>query len=208
MEPTPGTLGHGRALIIDLDGVLRIWDRDIIGSAEETAGLPSGALTRAAFQNADLLRTVVTGGIDDEAWRARIAAALDREHGSGGSQAVDAWSQPAGRVNRQVLDIIRRERTRRPVGLLTNATSRLGTDLARLGLAGEFDVVINSSEHGVAKPDPEIFHIAAHQLGRPESECLFVDDSPENVTTAEKVGMTAHHFRTTQAMEAWMTKHA
>ena len=44
-----------------------------------------------------------------------------------------------------------------PVGLATNATDRLDADLARLGLVGEVDVVVNSSAIGVHKPAPEFF---------------------------------------------------
>jgi HAD superfamily hydrolase (TIGR01509 family) len=44
---------------------------------------------------------------------------------------------------------------------------------------------------GVRKPDPEAFHGAAHALGRPTGECLFIDDRPGNVEAAEAAGMRA-----------------
>ena len=40
------------------------------------------------------------------------------------------------------------------MALLSDATDRLPRDLQRLGPDGELDAVFNSSELGLAKPDP------------------------------------------------------
>ena len=56
--------------------VLRTWDPGIVASAERRAGLPPGALDRAAFADTATLRAVVTGRISDARWRAGIAARL------------------------------------------------------------------------------------------------------------------------------------
>lgn len=53
-----------------------------------------------------------------------------------------------------------------------------------------FDVVVDSSEVGVRKPSPEIFHIALRALGNRGAEgCVFLDDYPGNVVAAESIGM-------------------
>ena len=85
------------ALVVDLDGVLRIWDPQIVASAERRAGLPPGALDRAAIADPATLRTVVTGGISDAQWRAGIAARLVAVHGEVAAGAVAAWSGPLRR---------------------------------------------------------------------------------------------------------------
>ncbi len=69
------------ALVVDLEGVLRIWDPEIVSSAERRAGLPPGALDRAASADATTLRAVVTGRI-----RAHVAA-------SGLLRLADRWRQ-------------------------------------------------------------------------------------------------------------------
>jgi hypothetical protein len=68
-------------LVVDLDGVLRIWDPEIVSSAERRAGLPRGALDRAALADAATLRAAVSGRISDAHWRAGIAARLVAVHG-------------------------------------------------------------------------------------------------------------------------------
>jgi epoxide hydrolase-like predicted phosphatase len=53
-----------------------------------------------------------------------------------------------------------------------------------------FDGVVISGEVGLHKPEPEIFHLGAEQIGLPPSECVFVDDLKENCDGAAAVGMT------------------
>jgi len=189
--------------IFDLDGVVRIWDPEIISGAERRAGLPVGSLGAVAFEPA-LLARVVTGVITDEAWRAEIAATLEARFGAAARTAVAQWSEPVGAVDPDVLAMVREVRVTRPVALLTNATSRLWSDLAALGLLTEFDHVLNSSELGLAKPDPRVFVQVCRQVGAEVSACWFVDDSARNVRAAADAGLRAHHFVGVAALEAWI----
>lgn len=133
----------------------------------------AGSLAGAAFGHSQRLHDAITGVITDERWREQISAELEAVHGPGARNAVAQWSAPAGRVNQEVLNIVRRERKRRTVGLFSNATTRLESDLARLGLADEVDAVFNSSSIGVAKPAEEAFAAVAVQFGTAASRRLF-----------------------------------
>ncbi|WP_114558391.1 HAD family hydrolase [Desertihabitans aurantiacus] len=192
-----------RCLLLDLDGVLRHWDPDIIAAAERRARLPAGSLAAAAF-DPELLGQVVTGAVDDPGWRRSVTERLVREHGPRAAQAVAEWSQPAGAVDREVLQVVREVRRTAEVALLTNATSRLRDDLAALGLLDEVDHVLNSSELGVAKPDPRVFATAAERAGHPLESCWFVDDTLGNVEAARAVGLRAHHHTTVDALRAFL----
>jgi len=71
------------------------------------------------------------------------------------------------------------------LGLLSNGNGYP----ERAGLAGVFDAVVFSSEHGCEKPDPALFAIAAHQLGVPPAELVMVGDSVRNdVVGAQQAG--------------------
>jgi HAD superfamily hydrolase (TIGR01509 family) len=59
-----------------------------------------------------------------------------------------------------------------------------------------FDELSFSCELGKNKPEPEIYEICLSRLGLLPNECLFVDDSLENVEGAIKVGIHAIHFKT------------
>lgn len=52
-----------------------------------------------------------------------------------------------------------------------------------------FDVVVDSSEVGVRKPDPAIYLLTCERLRVVPEVCVFVDDHPGNVAAAETLGM-------------------
>jgi len=54
-----------------------------------------------------------------------------------------------------------------------------------------FDDIVCSAEVGMAKPEAEIFRLAASRLGVAPEECVLVDDWDQNVAAAQAVGMTA-----------------
>ncbi|MCU1351570.1 MAG: hydrolase [Acidimicrobiales bacterium] len=55
-----------------------------------------------------------------------------------------------------------------------------------------FDVVIDSSDVGVRKPDPRIYHLALEQLGGvAPARAVFLDDAPGNVDGARRAGLAA-----------------
>ncbi|WP_373995728.1 HAD-IA family hydrolase [Streptomyces sp. NP160] len=185
-----------RALVVDVDGVLRRWDPAEWAGAEARAGVPRGSLYRAAFDR-PALRAVVTGRTTDEQWREGTAERIAHAHGVGLDAARDvvaSWSASAGEVDRGVLELIREQRRTRRVVLLSNATDRLDADLARLGVEDEVDGVYATWRIGVAKPDPAVYQHVADDLGLPTSACAFVDDSPKHVEGARAAGMVAHLF--------------
>lgn len=52
-----------------------------------------------------------------------------------------------------------------------------------------FEVVVTGAQFQRSKPDPEIYHFTAAQLGLPEHQCLAVEDSTFGVTAASRAGM-------------------
>jgi putative hydrolase of the HAD superfamily len=54
-----------------------------------------------------------------------------------------------------------------------------------------FDVVVDSSEVGMRKPNPAIFHHALERLGVAPHAAVFLDDTPGNVEGARRAGLAA-----------------
>jgi putative hydrolase of the HAD superfamily len=189
-------MGPARALLLDLDGVVRDWPDDLDG--DRLGGLEPEAV-RAALFEPELLHRAVTGVITDEAWQLEAAEHLRDAHGVDCAAALlEARSYP-GRVRRKALALARRARRNVPVCLATNATSRLDEHLAALELSREFDYVFNSSELGFAKPDARIFEHACTALNLRTSEVVFVDDSQEHVDAAAALGLRSHRFTSDEA---------
>lgn len=193
-----------RALVIDLDGVVRRWEP--LTSVEAELGLPAGAILSVAFEP-DRLTPAITGRTSDEEWRGGVAAELTARFGVDGGAAVTAWAAPCGVVDATVLELVRRARASVPVALCSNATTRLGSDLDRLGIDDSFDAVFNSAELGVAKPEPALFAAVLDSLGVAPGDCLFVDDSARNVEAATTAGLIAHHHRDPDGLAAFLRAH-
>jgi putative hydrolase of the HAD superfamily len=57
-------------------------------------------------------------------------------------------------------------------------------------------VVVISGEVGMRKPDRDIFDLTLEKLGVEADACVFVDDHPGHLQTAQEVGMTTVLHRT------------
>ena len=69
-------------------------------------------------------------------------------------------------------------------------------------LQPSFRDIVVSGDEGVVKPDPAIYRLLLDRNGLEAASCLFIDDSPKNVSGAEAVGMKAHHFTSPEALRA------
>jgi putative hydrolase of the HAD superfamily len=182
-----------RALLIDLDGVLRRWDPTVASTVEQSYGLAPGTLLSTAM-SWDLLRPAVAGEITDAEWMSLVASRLPLGE-TEASAAVAEWHRDRGSVDPDVLALIRDVRAAGlPVGLATNATDLLRADLDALALAGEFDAVLSSWEMKVHKPAPEYFARACAALGLEPQWVLFVDDDDRAVRGARAAQLPAFRW--------------
>jgi len=81
--------------------------------------------------------------------------------------------------------------------ILTNNVKEW-TDWRELVDAHVFDLVVDSSEEGLRKPEPEIYTLTCARLGVEPHRAAFVDDIPTNVEGAAAVGLHAIQFTTTE----------
>jgi HAD superfamily hydrolase (TIGR01509 family) len=65
-----------------------------------------------------------------------------------------------------------------------------------------FTVVIDSSELGIRKPDPRIYHEMLRQLDRAPGQVAFVDDLPRNTAAAAELGLHPVTFTDIDACRA------
>lgn len=61
--------------------------------------------------------------------------------------------------------------------------------LTENGIGHYFELIVSGSQFKRSKPDPEIYHYTAAQLGLPEADCLVIEDSTFGVTAASRAGM-------------------
>jgi 2-haloacid dehalogenase len=91
-----------------------------------------------------------------------------------------------------------------PLVALSNASLRTATQLAARypAVFERFSEVVVSAEHGLLKPDAEIYHACLTRCGLKVDACIFVDDSRTNVDGARAVGMDAIHFMGAEPLRA------
>jgi putative hydrolase of the HAD superfamily len=183
------------AVLCDLDNVIRFYDLTRLARLEQLAGLAEGTTARVAYApETDL--PLLLGKIGKEEWVETVVRGLVGEVSEPQARELGtALAEAPFWADDVVVTMLRRIREHLPLVLVTNATLELESDLASLGLSDLAHHVVSSARVGVAKPDREIYEIAAERAGTAIERCLFVDDRLENIEAAAALGMTGVHYR-------------
>lgn len=179
-------------LILDWAGVLTTNMVEVLEAFEVREGLPRGLFLSkwADPRGQDLYRRLELGEITQEDWNEGFGALLEIPS-AGLMERVLYDMFPA-------YDVMRVVREARAAGvrvaMLSNSLGREPFDpYAPYNLRGNFDAVVLSAEHGIRKPDPAIFKLALDRLGLPPEQCVFADDTEENLLPAYQMGMAVFH---------------
>jgi len=149
-------------VLLDFDGVIRHWPSDN-AQIEAKYGLPKDSLLRTAFSK-QLLNPAILGKISDAVWRESIAQSLSHHYpSSSAEQAVLEWSTGIGAIDSSTLAWLHSFEGVE-LSLVTNATSRLDTDLVAHNIVNVFDHIFNSSDIGLIKPDPQYYSYVLDSL--------------------------------------------
>lgn len=167
---------------------------DVARELSERHGLPRSSVFETLYRT-ETWRDIERGVGDPEAWRARAHAELETRAGKTLPALHEEWrlSQRPIAAN---LALVERLRPPYLVSVLSNADASLRRRLVdEMRIHHLFDDIVCSAEVGMAKPEVEIFRLAAARLGVAPDECVFVDDWDQNVDAARAVGMTAICYR-------------
>ncbi|MEV0623682.1 HAD-IA family hydrolase [Nonomuraea sp. NPDC050404] len=182
-----------RGLLVDLDGVVRLWRGHGRRRAEAVHGLPDGTIRRLAY--GDDFDTAHHGLLTHNAWVEQVRTRLIAEFGPHAGGAADIWSGDRGEVDPDMVDLLGRARAAGlKIATLTNNTDAVPADLQHHGITHLFDVVVNSADIGATKPAPAAYLAAAALMELRPSEVFFTDDNPANVRAARSCGMHAVTF--------------
>lgn len=189
-----------KAVVFDIGNVLVRWDPhlawlDELGSRKAVDAFLDRVDFFARNLRADAGErfTDMAGEIEDPADRARFAAYVDRYGMTVPSKIEGTWA------------LMPRLRERgHQIHAITNWSAETWPPgvAAHPELGEAFGVTIVSGQHGVLKPQPEIFAALCDRAGLAPADCVFVDDSPGNVEGAKSFGMDAIHFTGAVRLEA------
>ena len=149
-----------------------------------------------------------------DAWNARMDAGLSFAEGIAAQSArfpqyrslfeafFERWSEAVGDVIPESLELLQ---TLRKNGIRTYALTNFSSEnypLAsqRFPFINDFDGSIVSGHEGVCKPDPAIYALLFERYSITPERAVFIDDKPENVEAARRLGMHGIHFTDPQAL--------
>ena len=117
--------------------------------------------------------------------------ALGNEHGVDANPFKFFSAMAVGGINQTVIACTRNLRSDGiKTALVTNNAAEFREGWRKSIPVDElFDVVVDSSEEGVRKPDPRIFELTLERLGVEAARSIFLDDFAGNVTAAEALGI-------------------
>lgn len=200
------------AAIFDMGGVLTTPIMPSFTRFERSLGIPEGALTGIFLEHYAVtgvehdFHALERGEITEAEYYRRLELLLRERTGLEVSLPADPAAVRRGllgnvRRNEEMIEAARRIAACYPTGVVTNNVREWGgwRDLYPMEI---FQVVVDSCEVGVRKPDPEIFRIACERLGVAPARTAFVDDIKENADAARRLGMRAILFTETEPVLA------
>ena len=183
-----------RAVVFDIGGVLERVDDDAwpeiwVRRWEDRRGLPPGALQAGLSRHAPA-GSVVVGEVSEAQIRAIYAGALGLSEDETDAMMTEMWDAYCGELDVAMRDFAASLRPSYKTGILSNsADGARREEQRRYGFEQLVDVIVYSHEVGLAKPDPEIFRLAARRLGVLPSEVVFLDDVEGHVEAARGLGV-------------------
>lgn len=185
------------ALIFDMDGV--VIDSNPAHRASWAAfNRRYGLETTEAMQqrmygkrNDEIVRDFFGAGLSDEEV-ARRGAAKERLYREMIDGQVEKMLVPGLKTFLQDLGGV-------PIAMATNAEpDNVALVLEQGGIRPYFQVVVDGHQVRNAKPDPEIYRLAAQRLGVMEGNCIVFEDSKSGVQAALNAGMRVVGLLTTE----------
>ena len=193
------------AILFDFDGVIRQWDESDLWTFETEANIERGTVFAVAFSK-ELHAPLTRGELTWAQWKDETERILVESHGAFIRPIVKRFFAFEGRIDLDMVKLIKQLPKNLRLGILTNNHDRFEEYLQRVGVAELFDAVINTHRIGVAKPDKLAYQKAVSHLSVEPENCLFTDDVEGNVDGGEAAGLKCHHFQNQTGLVEFLKK--
>ena len=193
------------AILFDFDGVIRQWDESDLWTFETEADIERGTVFAVAFSK-ELHAPLTRGELTWAQWKDETERILVESHGAFIRPIVKRFFAFEGRIDLEMVKLIKQLPKNLRLGILTNNHDRFEEYLQRVGVAELFDAVINTHRIGVAKPEKLAYQKAVSRLSVEPENCLFVDDVEGNVDGGEAAGLKCHHFQNQTGLVEFLKK--
>ena len=193
------------AILFDFDGVIRQWDESDLWTFETEANIERGTVFAVAFSK-ELHAPLTRGELTWAQWKDETERILVESHGAFIRPIVKRFFAFEGRIDLDMVKLIKQLPKNLRLGILTNNHDRFEEYLQRVAVAELFDAVINTHRIGGAKPEKLAYQKAVSRLSVEPENCLFVDDVEGNVDGGEAAGLKCHHFQNQTGLVEFLKK--
>ena len=202
-----------QAILFDLGGVILDLEPARTQQALAALGGRDFAAVWSPATQAPFFEAYETGHLSTPAFRAQLRAHLHIPSmpGQATDAALDAaWNAMLVGIQSPTVVSLAQLRKTLPIFLLSNTNDLHVAHIEAailpahniVSLSALFEGVYLSQDIGWRKPQPQAFAHAVHHIGLPASSILFVDDLPDNVEGAQRVGLRGHHHHPGSALAA------
>lgn len=177
-------------LLLDAGNTVVFLDMAAVAAVAAGEGVPVDPVRLAAVEGTAKRRyeaLLDRGGSHESGWRLYLAtllteAGVDEGHAHA---LIDPLRAAHDELNlwRRVPDelpaaLARARAMGLRLGIVSNSEGRLPELFAHVGLGDAFEVIVDSANEGVRKPDPEIFRRALTRMGVRAEDALYAGDIP------------------------------
>ena len=188
-------------IIFDFGGVILNLDYSRTIKAFIDLGISDFDERYSQLNQTDLFDQFERGEITPDEFRDGLRTVLDSPLSN--EEIDDAWNAMLLDLPTERLKVMSRLHQEKNICLLSNTNeihiNCFEADLERVhrlkNLSSLFDKVYYSSRVGMRKPEPRIFELVLREQNFKASETLFIDDSPQHIEGAKKVGLNIYHLR-------------
>ncbi len=178
-----------RFVYFDINGCLVEFFQDAFLRISEDFGVSAGRVESAFWRLND---SANRGQIDSSELNKRLSSALSVDGIINWSKYYLSVVQPI----QPTIDLLTWASQNYQVGLLSNINEGIIQSLLDASILPKLDYscIIDSSEAGMIKPEPEIFQLAIKKSGVSAREILLIDDNRDNIVAAQSSGMRVCWF--------------
>lgn len=180
-----------KAVVFDVGGVLCEWTTIVRKFAKEAQWSYDRFYSLFIKLSFDPQQGSDLGKISSDEFFRRLAAAIGKPEL--GSQWRREFVPGFSRIEPS-FKLVDELKGKYRLAVLTNAKTGLWDEWQEGKLREYFEVIVDSAEVHVLKPDEKIYRILLERLKLPAEECLFIDDFAEYVEAAKQLGFQTVHF--------------
>ena len=183
-----------RNIIFDMGKVLIGFDPEVFMDRAGIFDPADRKIIRREIYDSPLWTAMDQGDLDEKEMIRIVKPVLPEHLRNHADYLIGRWYEPIIPIEGMEELVCELKKRGYGIYLLSNASVMQKVYWPTIPCAKYFDGTVVSADEHVMKPDEKIYTILLERYGLDVSECIYIDDREENVSTAERLGMCPYQF--------------